>query len=206
MEDSAIIVAVIAAVTSVFGAVFSFFSNRFTSKTDKNSNILEQQYLKIISPIHQILHSDSNESVYTIIHTILTENYSLLPNRLWDDFITSEYILEEETDPDELILTPFGERIEELYKILRDKLGYSKIKISKEEKESEQLSASSKPKRIVQIIRYFVWMLLNIALSTLFTFWYYPYSKNIFRAIIFGLLFMVCLGYSAWWGANVSEN
>ena len=143
MEDSAIIVAVIAAIASVFGAVFTFFSNRYNSKINKTTNILEVQYLKVISPIHQIIHMTPIHDIYNEIYTIIKENYYLLPDQLWDIFVDSKDALKEATNTKDVFRTPFGKQIKKFYKILRYKLGYSTIKVSREDKKSEQLLAKS---------------------------------------------------------------
>jgi len=87
LEDSAIIVAVIAAVASVFGAIFTFFSNRYNSKTNKTTNILEEQYLKVIAPLHQALYDFKDpKKMCNAMDSIFRENYHLLPDKLFDNY------------------------------------------------------------------------------------------------------------------------
>lgn len=169
METSAIIVAVIAAVASVFGAIFTYFSNRHNSKSDKTISILEQQYLKVISPLHQALHIRSVQKMCDTIDSIIHENYYLLPDELFDEYakfrkcmLHSEhpYIIPLESD--------FGVRVSEFNTILRYKLGYSKIKVTKKEKKAEKLLANSHSSihmiRIKDCILMFTLILILISL------------------------------------------
>lgn len=144
MEKSAIIVAVIAAVASVFGALFTYFSNRYNSKTDKTTSILEEQYLKVISPIHQALHIRDTKKMCDVIDIVIQENYYLLPDKLFDYYTDfREYVLCSKDTCIYPLETDFASQIGEFHRILRYKLGYSKIKITKKEKETEKLLASS---------------------------------------------------------------
>lgn len=150
MENSAIIVAVIAAVASIFGAVFTFFSSRYNSKTSKTTNILEEQYLKVISPIHEALNDSNIKHSDRKIESIIENYYQLLPDQLFSKY--TEYIHIENRDNSDLFSTDFGQFVDRLNKAARAKLGYSKIKVTKEEKETGKLLADV-PSSMRAIIR-----------------------------------------------------
>lgn len=200
MENSAIIVAVIAAVASIFGAIFTFFSNRFTSKTDKNSTILEQQYLKLISPLHQSLHIIDVKKMCDTIDNIVYENYYLLPDGLFDEYAKFRkrmlhskhpYIIPIESD--------FGIRVSEFNRILRYKLGYSKIKVTKKEKKVEKLLANSsassnKSKNMLSVFSLTQILTIPLALLTIFRL-RFPETQFSFNYESFAInkSFLICL-------------
>ena len=129
MEQSGIISSIISAIATLLVAGSAFFVGRYNSKFDKTSTILEEQYLKVISPIHYILKTTKREKLYSEINDVIGANYHLLPDGLYDDFMN---FVNEKIDKYE-----FEKKINEFNRILRFKLGYSKIKITKQDKEIE---------------------------------------------------------------------
>lgn len=140
MEYTAIIVAVIAAFASVFGAIFTYFSNRFNTKSSKTTSIMEEQYLKVVAPIHKEL-SIHDENTYENIKWIIYDNYELVPDELVSDFWNSYRELSNTDNNFEINDTSFGRRIDKFYKILRNKLGYSKTKVSRKDMQDKKLLA-----------------------------------------------------------------
>lgn len=200
MEDSAIIVAIIAAVASIFGALFSYFSNRYNSKADKTTNILEEQYLKVISPIHQSLHSFDPEEICNTIDSIIRENYYLLPDKLLDNYMDfRSYALSSKVIYDTLFEKEFVNQVCEFYRILRYKLGYSKIKITKKEKQSEKLLASSRSFKLTDLFMIVFLIIITLcSFSACIFFYLAPFidaSSNRKMVILTTLLatFLTCI-------------
>lgn len=154
MEDSAIIVAVIAAVASVFGAIFTFFSNRYNSKTNKTTNILEEQYLKVIAPLHQALYDFKDpKKMCNAMDSIFRENYHLLPDKLFDNYVDfRNYVLSSDFIYSKHLKIEFVNQVCEFYRILRYKLGYSAIKITKKEKKSAKLLGNSRSSKSMTLL------------------------------------------------------
>lgn len=158
MEYTAIIVAVIAAFASVFGAIFTFFSNRSNSKSSKATSIMEEQYLKVVAPIHKAL-SVQDENMCENIHSIIYDNYELVPDELISDFWKSYRKLSNKDEDLEITETSFGRRIDKFYKILRKKLGYSKASVSRKDLRDKRLLAASNKKRLYS---YSIYVFLGI--------------------------------------------
>ncbi len=136
MEQSEIISSIITAIATLLVAGSAFFVGRYNSKTNKTSTILEEQYLKVISPIHYILKMTKREKIYSEINDVIADNYHLLPDGLYDDFMN---FVNEKIDKYE-----FEKKIDEFNRILRYKLGYSKIRLTKDEKEAAKRLAKFK--------------------------------------------------------------
>ncbi len=138
----------------------TYIVTRLGIKNDKSSNILEEQYLKVVSPIHYILKTAKKKKLFTEIGNVVNENYHLLPEGLYDDFIgfTNAEISEQE----------FKNKIDEYNRILRYKLGYSKIKITKKDKEAEKQLAMSKNYLIIRWILTILSVLVGVCTSLLF--------------------------------------
>lgn len=143
MEFSEILPSIINAIPTIIVAVCAFIFGRYNSKSDKTSSILEQQYLKVISPMHRALRYIKREDSIEAIDKIVVENYHLLPDGLYEDY--------RKYRDNEKGYEPFENRINEFNRILRYKLGYSKIKIKKQDKESEkQLATTSFSRETVE--------------------------------------------------------
>lgn len=195
MEHSGIISSIITAVATLIVGGGAFFVGSYNSKFDKTSTILEEQYLKVISPIHYILRTVKREKLYSEISDVIGDNYHLLPDGLYDDFMN---FANEEISKQE-----FEKKIDEFNRILRFKLGYSKIKITKQDKETEKQLADSKSFSFIKYIVYALSFLIGLFLPLVF-----GYAKtnsgelknlsvSIFLVLIvtFVLLIVACVDY-----------
>ncbi len=113
-------------------SVLTAYLNRRWTKLNRNTDIFEEQYLKVVSPIYRELKSKNNdkEKIITNIDTIIYDNFHLLPEQLLEKYNNIT------TAEDE-----FEKLVSDFYALFRSELGYSKIKISKDIKEKEKLLA-----------------------------------------------------------------
>lgn len=123
----------------VGGSFLTSIFNRHWEQANKSSNILEEQYLKVICPIYRELQLNKDEKdMISNIEKTIYNNFHLLPEQLLEAYEKITVDKEE-----------FKKLISDFYIILRKELGYSRIKVSKEIKEKEKLLAS---KKIMSII------------------------------------------------------
>lgn len=123
----------------------TFITNVFNKRwerANKSSKILEKQYFKVIFPIYRELQltKDENEMISNI-ERIIYNNFYLLPEQLLEAY--ENITVDKET---------FNILISDLYVFLRNELGYSKIKVSKEVKEKGKLLAYQKALFIIDRI------------------------------------------------------
>ena len=123
----------ITCLSSIFIALssnaFVFLSTRTNEKKNKNNSILEQQYNKVFTPIHKIVFFKSEYiNKISAIERIISDNYELVADEIKDKFFECKQI--------NGITTSFKNLIDACYKVSRNKLGYSNLKLKKEEKES----------------------------------------------------------------------
>lgn len=125
------------------GTFLTNIFNKRWERTNKSSNILEEQYLKVISPIYRELKLKNNDKDTMILNIgeIIYTNFHLLPEQLLEKFLTIDDNKSE-----------FEKLVYDFYIILRNKLGYSRIKVSKEIKEKEKLLAYQKVMTIIDRI------------------------------------------------------
>ncbi len=159
MEFSEILPSIINAIPTIVVAVCAFIFGRYNSKSDKTSSILEEQYLKVISPMHRALKYIKKEDSIEVIDKIVVENYHLLPDGLYEDY--------RKYRDNKKGYKPFENRINEFNRILRYKLGYSKIKIKKQDREAEKQLASVSKFVIENIFSYVFFMCSMIMLLLL---------------------------------------
>ncbi len=119
--------------TTVFGTLgaiiitqlFTYLNN----KNDKDKSIYQKQYDEIFSPIHRVLFfisSTNDTDIMETISNIIYNNYSFASDALIEEFI--------KCFDDNKITEEFTQIIKSGYVILRNKLGYSKLKLDKKDK------------------------------------------------------------------------
>lgn len=113
---------------TVGAVVITQFFTFLNLRSNKNDSIYKQQYDKIFSPIHRILFFDSQSKSENLeeICAIISNNYSLASDALIEEFKIC-------FDNDE-ITEEFSDMILSAYNLLKNKLGYSKLKMKKDEK------------------------------------------------------------------------
>lgn len=121
--------------TTVFGTISAvIITQLFTylnNKSDKSKSIYQKQYEEIFSPIHRALFfapSDNVTENLRIIRNIIYKNYSYASDKLIEEFIECSTINK--------ITNDFTQIISSGYIYLRNKLGYSKLKLNKKEKKN----------------------------------------------------------------------
>lgn len=142
--------------------VFSYLN----SKNNQSESVFKQQYDKIFSPIHKVLFFNTNNEIEKIskIYNILDANYNLVSNELIESFskCNAKHELTEE----------FKSIIECSYNFLKNKLGFSKIEMKKEEKAEAKKYVSKDTKKIISsfifdlLTAFFCVALLLTAFST----------------------------------------
>lgn len=136
MEKGEILTIVFTLLTSILtslvgSSVLTAYLNRRWTQSTKATSILEEQYLKVISPIYRELQLNTDkESMISNIENIMSDNFHLLPEQLLEKF---KKIADNEYEFEILVL--------DFYAILRNELGYSKTKVSKAVREREKLLA-----------------------------------------------------------------
>lgn len=145
MEFSEILSSIASIVTPIATCIIAFLITRRGSKSDKNSSILEEQYLKVVSPIHRTLNQENKEDAVRKIGKIIANEYYLLPNNLYDDYINYQ--------KGDISNEDFAKIIDGYNGYLRSKLGYSKIKMTKQEKKAAKQLAngSNKYEKILNV-------------------------------------------------------
>lgn len=135
MEKEQILTIILSIATSLLGSsVLTSLFNRRWERANKSSNILEEQYIKVIAPIYRELELNNDKgSMISNIGNIISDNFHLLPEQLLKKF---KNITNNEQE--------FRILIFDFYTLLRNKLGYSKVKVSKTVKEKEKLLAHKK--------------------------------------------------------------
>lgn len=172
-------------ITTLLGSsVLNSYFNRRWEHTDKSSNILEEQYLKVIAPIYRELKLNTKEDVISNIGNIIYENFYLLPEQLFEKY---QNITDNKKDFETLVFN--------LYTILRNKLGYSKVKVSKEIKATEKLLAASKIMTVIDFIVLTVVSLLGFLslVLTIYAFYLSIRMKNTGYIITCSILLILCL-------------
>lgn len=143
--------------TTVFGTIIAVIITQFftylNSKSSKNDSIYKQQYDKIFSPIHRTLFFTPSQKVtddLEIISNIIYKNYNIASDVLIEEFSKC-------FDNDE-ITDEFYNIIKAGYSLLRNKLGYTKLKMKKtERKKSSQIIITNKIiKKLFELIVYLI--------------------------------------------------
>lgn len=119
------------------------------SKGDKTDSIYKQQYDKIFSPIHRTLFFTPSQRVtddLEIISNIIYNNYSLASDALIEEFGKC-------FDNDE-ITKEFEHIIQSGYILLRNKLGYSKLKLKKSDERNATNSIISSRNKLKTLLYY----------------------------------------------------
>lgn len=123
--DTAIIAAIVAAcaavLTSIIASIISWRSTVYSFQKPKQINILKEQYIKVISPLHEIFifEADSIENKKTKAYKILKEHYHLVPREIIELFVDYEY--------SNTIYSKIYELVIECDKYSRRELGYSQV-------------------------------------------------------------------------------
>ncbi|MCM1114253.1 MAG: hypothetical protein NC397_02005 [Clostridium sp.] len=128
------------------------------SKSNKNDSIYKQQYDEIFAPIHRTLFFTPSQNVtddLEIISNIIYKNYSLASDALIEEFGKC-------FDNNEITFE-FETIIRSGYILLRNKLGYTKLKMNKNErKKSAQTIITNKSK--IRILRTITRTIIYIAI------------------------------------------
>lgn len=138
MEISEILPSIIAGVASIVVAVLAFIVGRYNSKSDKQSSVLEQQYTKVISPIHHILRCGSKAEIRENVNTVIENQYHLLPDNFWneyDAFLLQITHLDDSLSGIEQL--EFYRKVDQYFRVLRYELKYSNTKRPKKKKAVE---------------------------------------------------------------------
>lgn len=118
--------------------IFIFLSSKNNDKKNKNISILEQQYNKLFIPIHRLLFfSDLADcDKITRIYNVIYSNYNLSTELLREAFY--------KCSSKKRITYEFEEIIIDGCKCLEKALGYTKTKLSKQQKERSKTVIYSK--------------------------------------------------------------
>lgn len=145
--------------------IFIYLSSKTNEKNNKNASIFEQQYSKIFSPIHKILFfsSDTDEIKLSFIEKIISNNYKFVPEQIIEEFKNCKN--------QKILSDTFNEIIMLCYKMLKSKLGYSNIKLNRNEKKNAKKIISNSNIKIYKriIISLFICLLLIIILISIFS-------------------------------------
>lgn len=174
--------------TSFVGSsVLTSLFNRRWECANKASNILEEQYLKVISPIYKELQLNSSDKEKRIsnIGEIISDNFSLLPEQLLDKY---KNIADNEDE--------FETLISDFYILLRNELGYTRIKISKDIKKKGKLLAAKKLITFVDYLVLHILSFLGFFMTILSAYGIYLLStstRNITHIFIFSIFLVLGL-------------
>lgn len=119
MDISIIISGVIGIISTIIAGVLTYISTKRSSKDLKLNNLLEEQYSKIVAPIHKALCFSNEKDIDNMVNDIVDKYYYLLPDNFLSRFLDGS---SKKTNSE-----TFEAYIENLYIVLRKKLGYSKI-------------------------------------------------------------------------------
>ncbi len=153
---------IISCITTVLVALITnalvYMITRLNDKNTKSDSILREQYERIFAPIHKILYFDKPEKdkfKYIEIKEIISNNYSFLPEAIRSSFLKIDI------DKSNKEFEDFKKINEKCFKYLRSRLGYSREKLSKDERKSakkiincksEDLILSKKVTTVVTIV------------------------------------------------------
>lgn len=187
MGKEQILTIILSFATSLLGSsVLTSLFNRRWERANKSSNILEEQYIKVIAPIYRELKlNNDKETMISNIGNIISDNFHLLPEQLLEKY---EKITIDEKD--------FEKLISDFYVLLRNELGYSRIKVSKEIKEKEKLLAAKKFMTLVDYVALRILSFLGFFMTVLSSYGIYLLAistKNITHIIIFSILLVLSL-------------
>lgn len=156
--------------TTVFGTISAvIITQLFTylnNKSDKSKSIYQKQYEEIFSPIHRVLFFAPSDNVIEnlrIIRNIIYKNYGFASDALIEEFI--------KCDDNNKITDDFIQIIKSGYILLRNKLGYSKLKLKRVDKKkaSKSVIITSNRKNskyvILEFSFYFCMFILCFVLS-----------------------------------------
>ncbi len=191
MGKEQILTIILSIATSLLGSsVLTSLFNRRWERANKSSNILEEQYLKVISPIYRELQlkNHSKKEMILNIENIIYENFHLLPEQLLEKF---KNFTKNERE--------FRKLIFDFYVLLRNELGYSKIKISKDIRDKEKLLAHKRYNPPIDRLHHIfisiavpllLTMLIEFLITTLIK---KPFSKNDFMMAILIIVYIIML-------------
>lgn len=126
--------------------IVGYSTSKYNFQKPKTRSILEEQYLKVFTPIHSLIfYSDlDEEDLKQGIDGIIAQNYELVPQPII--LVYKKYGLDNETEG-----LSFQQYIDKAYSIAASKLGYTQIKLkhskrfnAKMNRDIENMLATSK--------------------------------------------------------------
>lgn len=124
VDNNTIIVAIIstcsAVVVALVSSLITYLVAKYNFNTPKTRNILEDQYSKLIVPLHQLIYIDGGTIQYkiTISEQIVSSKYEYTPLKL------VEHLKNLIDNPNEVSFNDYAQYIHEIFLLSRKKLGY----------------------------------------------------------------------------------
>lgn len=165
MEFPEILSLVIASAAPIATGIITYLTTRNSTKFSKTADVLEQQYIKVVAPIHFLLQTETKSNLKEKIYNIIEENYYLLPDNMLEEyeiFVSQLNFINENLNGIENL--NFYKRIEQYNRILRFELRYSSTSTTKYDREVRKHLPISNVKRQRSVILTFA-LLLFIAYS-----------------------------------------
>lgn len=130
---------------AIITQVFIYIITKINNKDSKKNSILEEQYVKIFAPIHKILFYDNIENrnrLYWEIDHIISNNYPIVPKRIRE-------LYTEIKDKDDSEFKSFKKEISICFRYSSSMLGYSRERLSREEKKIAKKVLNQKSKKLI---------------------------------------------------------
>lgn len=153
MKFPEIVSLVIASIAPIATGIITYITTRNSTKFSKTANVLEQQYIKVVAPIHFLLQTEIKSNIQEKIDSIIEENYHLLPDNMLEEyriFLSQLKFVNEDLNGIENL--EFYKIIDAYNRILRFELRYSSISTTRSDRKSQRNLPISSAKRKRSVI------------------------------------------------------
>jgi len=108
--------------------IFNYLDKRATVRKPQQHNKLEDQYQKVLAPLHRLLRfgGDDISEKREAIEKVLTDNYFLVPQPIIESWGQDDY-------------QQFKQHIDNSFQVAANRLGYAQIKLKVSKQEHKQI-------------------------------------------------------------------